>query len=112
MTDTAFFESYDALELELPDGSMVRCKPLTLRQAAQVIRLLQRAEQGDAGALHELMTEFPRMVGAEDEMDVLLPTELPDVIARFLALRRSPRPATPRTTTNTILRKASAGGTT
>lgn len=86
----AFFDSYDAVELELPGGKTVRCKAIKLSDAARFLRLLQRAIAGDAGAMLEVMEEFPKAVELDPEVvEELLPGEFFDVVWGFFRFRRT-----------------------
>jgi hypothetical protein len=95
MSDAAFYESYDAVELELPSGK-VRCKPLTLTQSAKFLRLLVKAgEEGDMAAMLEIMEAFPEAVGAKEAFEGLTPVEFFEAVNRFFVMkpiRKNSRP--------------------
>ena len=79
---TAFYDSFDAVELELPTGETVRCKPLNLAESARFLRLLDKARTGDGNAMLEVMEEFPKAVEARGLAE-LHPVEFFGVIDRF-----------------------------
>ena len=115
--DYAFYDGYDAVEIELPpDGRTVRCRPLLVgnpepswwqrlsgwvrhrpppnRNALYYIRLMAKAEQGDLKLLEQALTDFLRAVG-HPELRYLMPGELVEVMRRFFSARRPiKKPAT------------------
>ena len=90
----AVVESYDRIELPLPNGETIRVKPLRFKQVSHFWRLLQRAQAGDGDAFCKMLDEFPKAAGIEKEVDKLLPAEVWEVIDSFFSHRRSMR-ATP-----------------
>ena len=54
MSDKVFMDVYDAVEVDLPTGETVRCKPLKLSEAARFLRLLESAGSGDTEAMAKL----------------------------------------------------------
>ena len=87
--DGAVVESYDRIELPLPNGSTIRVQPLRFKQVTHFWRLLQRAQAGDGKAFCDMLDEFPKAVGIEKEVDRLLPAEVWEVIDSFFSHRRS-----------------------
>ena len=90
----AVVESYDRIELPLPNGETIRVKPLRFKQVSHFWRLLQQAQAGDGKAFCDMLDEFPKAVGIEREVDKLLPAEVWEVIDSFFSHRRSMK-ATP-----------------
>ncbi len=90
VSDQAFLDGYDGVEVELPDGSSVICTVLTVERVAHYMRLYQQCEQGDAGAMLKMVDEFPKEVGLKDAK--LTVGELFDVVRRFFSARRPKRP--------------------
>jgi len=90
----AFFESYDQVHIQMPEhGLDFKCKPLLVKDAARFLRLMMKA-QGDnekerGFAMLELLEEFPKAVEAEEEMAMLLPGEVFDLVGYFFTLSRS-----------------------
>lgn len=91
MSDQAFLDGYDGVEVELPDGSTVVCKVLTVERIAHYMRLYQQCEQGDAGAMLAMVDEFPKEVGLADGTKLTV-GELFDLVRRFFSARRPKRP--------------------
>lgn len=58
-------DSYDAVELRLGGGVVVRVPPLTVEEAAAYLRLLGKSRD-DADAHVRFLTEFPRRMSIED----------------------------------------------
>ena len=94
VSDQAFLDGYDGVEVELPDGSTVICKVLTVERVAHYMRLYQKCEQGDAGAMLKMVDEFPRDVGLADDTKLTV-GELFDLVRRFFSARRPKRPPEP-----------------
>ncbi len=93
MSDQAFLDGYDGVEVELPDGSTVICTVLTVERVAHYMRLYQKCEQGDSGAMLKMVEEFPKEVGLTDAK--LTVGELFDVVRCFFSARRPKRPTEP-----------------
>ncbi len=93
MSDQAFLDGYDGVEVELPDGSIVICKVLTVERVAHYMRVYQKCEQGDSGAMLTLLDEFPKEVGLADVK--LTVSELFDLVRCFFSARRPKRPTEP-----------------
>lgn len=94
-TDTAAYDSYDAMEIAVPvgpidvpmaDSRIVRCAPLPLKRAVYWLRVLDRAQLGDSAAFMRIVDEFPKEVGIED-VDLTV-AEAFDVLRRFCFCRR------------------------
>ena len=81
--DREFFDAYDAVELELPNGKKIRCKAPTLEESAGLLKLLQRVQGGDMEAMLEFIEEFPKAVDAGRTFNGLLPGELIQIANRF-----------------------------
>lgn len=86
--DQAFLDSYDRMEVELEDGSIVRAQPLSVRQFARFWRLHKRAAEGDGAAMLEVLDSFPEAVGRPELADEYTPAELFAMIPRFFTLAR------------------------
>lgn len=84
----AFFDSYAGVEVAMPDGSTLELEPLRLDEGAKFFRLLLRSRMGDPEAMLDILDEFPKAVGAEKELQALLPAELFDVVDDFLSRKR------------------------
>lgn len=82
-TDREFFDAYDAVEIELPNGTKIRCNAPTLEESARMLGLLQKMQGGDMEAMGEFLKEFPKAVGAGKAFNGLLPGELVRVANRF-----------------------------
>jgi len=81
--DREFFDAYDAVELELPNGKTIRCTAPTLEESARLLGLLQKMQIGDMSAMSEFLKEFPKAVGAGKAFNGFLPGELVRVANRF-----------------------------
>ena len=90
MSDQAFLDGYDGVEVELPDGSTVICTVLTVERVAHYMRLYQQCEQGDASAMLTMVEQFPKEVGLANAK--LTVSELFDVVRRFFSAKRPKRP--------------------
>ncbi|KKN35918.1 hypothetical protein LCGC14_0778890 [marine sediment metagenome] len=90
-------DAYVGIDVELPDGSTVRCKALPLATSIEFLELIEKYGEGDIGALRKLLKEFPEAVGADGAFSQLTPGELVDVVLRFCVARRTP-PASPTVT--------------
>ena len=94
----AFFDGYDGLELELPNGHKVKAKVLPLAKAVEFLRLWGKRKD-DPEAAYTILTEFPAAVGLVKEMDELTIAEAWDVFDAFFDRRTRPgNPATPAPT--------------
>lgn len=84
--NAAFQRAYDAVEVELPGGKIVRCKDLDISGAARFMGLLKQMPEGDAlEALAQFVTEFPTAIDAVEQMKGLAFPELLEVFIGFLA---------------------------
>lgn len=94
----AFYESYDAVELALPTGKVVRCKALPLSEAAKYLRLLAKAQNGEGDALCDMIEQFPAAIGAD--LEELSVAEFFEVAERFFSLSptRNGKPSPTATT--------------
>ncbi len=98
-------DAYVGIDVELPDGSTVRCKALPLATSIEFLELIEKYGEGDIGALRRLLQEFPKAVGAGKAFEQPTPGELVDVVLfRFCGARRwttasptatGPKPTTP-----------------
>ena len=84
----ALYDAYDGVVIPLPDGTVVKCKPLLIGPAVGFLRLLFRLRQGDDTAFMEILETFPETVGAEEEFAQLTPAELLAVVSRFFEFSR------------------------
>lgn len=96
-TNGPAMQAYDAVEVALPWGGVLRCRALPLKQAMAFIDLLNVAEaHPDAGMRAEAMTSlidcFPAAVDAEEELNRFTPKEFFDAVRAFLAHRRIRQP--------------------
>ena len=62
MSDTACYDSYDAVEIRLPNRPVVRCRALTMRWAMRFRRYMEQAREGDAYATSQVFAQLPRAV--------------------------------------------------
>ncbi len=62
MPDTACYDSYDAVEVRLPNRPVVRCRALTMRWAMRFRRYMEQARAGDAYATAQVFAQLPRAV--------------------------------------------------
>lgn len=99
-SDTAFLEGYGGIEIELPNGKMLRRPAPTLAEGVFLLKALMMAEAGDPLATITVLEKFPDAIGVTDEFDGLTPAEVFEVARRFLAHRRT-RLADPATETTT-----------
>ncbi len=83
-------DAYVGIDVELPDGSTVRCKALPLATSIEFLELIEQYGKGDIGALRRLLKGFPEAVGADGAFEQLTPGELVDVVLRFCGARRTP----------------------
>ncbi len=83
------------IDVELPDGSTVRCKALPLATSIEFLELIEKYGQGDIGALRRILREFPNAVEADGAFEALTPGEVIDMLIRFFAARRSTPPSGP-----------------
>ncbi len=97
----AYLASYDGLELELPNGRVVRGKVPPLKKALHFLHLADRMGAGDKRALSEIVRTFPKAVKLEKELNELTIAEFLQVFDDFFGLRRSrdqgPKAQTPPT---------------
>ena len=85
------FQAYGSVTVPLPGGSELEVQPLTVREAVPFLRMLHKAEGGDAEAHFQFLEEFPERVGIADAK--LSPYEVFEVARSFFHLRRwSPTP--------------------
>lgn len=89
--DKAFLDSYDQMEVELADGTVIRAEPLSVRQFARFWRLHKRAAQGDGEAMLEVLDTFPEAIGRPDLGDSFTPAELFAMLPVFFTLARPAR---------------------
>ena len=87
-SDQAFMEGYDSVELQLPNGETIRCKPLKLSESVKFLRLLDDVRKGETGAIVSILDEFPKALGQEEAFEELLPMEVLEVVGGFFAYRR------------------------
>lgn len=97
--DQAFFDAYDGIEIELPNGKRLRRPALKLSEGVHFLKALVAAQAGNAASFFEILEKFPAAIHAEDELEGLSPAEVFDVATRFLLHRRTPSrsPATMET---------------
>ena len=62
MPDTACYDSYDAIEIRLPNRPVVRCRVLTMRWAMRFLRYMEQGEAGDAYATWQVFAQLPQAV--------------------------------------------------
>ncbi len=62
MSDTACYDSYDAVEIRLPNRPVVRCRALTMRWAMRFLRYMEQAREGDAYATSQVFAQLPQAV--------------------------------------------------
>lgn len=62
MPDTACYDSYDAVEVRLPNRPVVRCRALTMRWAMRFLRYMEQARAGDAYATSQVFAQLPQAV--------------------------------------------------
>lgn len=92
MTKSAYFDGYDAVELSVPSGATIRCRPLGLKESARFHRLLEKIADGEQDAVWEMVEEFPKAVDAEAEFEQHVhPGELLEVIGHFFGALFSQR---------------------
>ncbi len=92
-------DALDGVELVLPSGATIRCRPLTLAQAVHYLRALQRVQDGDVEMMLEVIETFPKDVGGDDDPAILeafdrelgQPPDFFAAVQRFLSARRSSR---------------------
>lgn len=96
--DQAFFDAYDGIEIELPNGKTLRRPALTLRESVHFLKALMAAQAGNAASFFEIVEKFPAAIDAEKELDDLTPAEVFDVASRFLLHRRTPPSRSPAAT--------------
>ena len=86
MSSSKFIEGFAGVELELPDGTIIKAQAPTLADAARCMKLFGDVASGEADAVLELMELFPRAISAPDLLEArLLPTEFIQVVDRFFA---------------------------
>ncbi|HEX7050174.1 MAG TPA: hypothetical protein VF188_08245 [Longimicrobiales bacterium] len=88
--DQAFIDGYGGIELELPNGRVLRRPAPALAEGARLLRTLMLAEAGDGLALLQVIEQFPAAIDAEKELEGLTPAEVVEVARRFLSHRRDP----------------------
>ncbi len=62
MPDTAFFDSYDAVEIRLPNRPVMRCRAFTISEAAQFLRYMDDARAGDRVAGRRVFATLPDVI--------------------------------------------------
>ncbi len=62
MPDTACYDSYDAVEIRLPNRPVVRCRALTMRWAMRFLRYMEQGKAGDAYATWQVFAQLPRAI--------------------------------------------------
>ena len=83
------------IDVELPDGSTVRCKALPLATSIELLELVEKYTAGDIGALRRILREFPKAVEANGAFEALTPGEVISIMMRFFGARRTPASPTP-----------------
>ena len=92
MADSAYFNGYDAVELSVPSGATIRCRPLSLKESARFHRLFEKIADGHQDSVWEMLEEFPKAVNAVDEFEQHVhPAELLVVFASFFGALFSQR---------------------
>jgi len=62
----ATFQAFDGVTLTLEDGRTVNVRSFSTQEAVHYLRLLSRVQDGDAGAHHTFVREFPARAGLSD----------------------------------------------
>ena len=62
MPDTACYDSYDAVEIRLPNRPVIRCRALTMRWAMRFLRYMEQGKAGDAYATWQVFAQLPQAV--------------------------------------------------
>lgn len=62
MSDTACYDSYDAVEIRLPNRPVIRCRALTMRWAMRFLRYMEQGKSGDAYATWQVFAQLPRAI--------------------------------------------------
>lgn len=65
--DRATYEAYDGVRLELLNGAVAECAPLTVKEAVHFLRVLEGFKARTPGAFDALMSEFPARVGLTEQ---------------------------------------------
>lgn len=84
-------DAYVGVDLPLPDGRVIRCRPLTLSEGVEWFETLVLARHGDPHAQLRILRDFPDAVvpeGEREALEQLRPAEIYDLADRFLADRR------------------------
>src|SRR5690242_14465672 len=103
MSENLFLAAYDGVDLTLPDGRVVRAKPMRLKESARFLELTKIADvrvpaataenaeerrrilaEADAAAI-AIVRDFPAAIGLEAELDGLHPTQLFPVLRSFFS---------------------------
>jgi hypothetical protein len=80
----ATYEAFDGVRLELLNGAVAQCEPLTVQEAVRYMRQLQGFVDGRSGALDDLVSEFPARIGVTDARLVDLGLVVTDPRGRLL----------------------------
>ena len=92
MAESAYFNGYDAVELTVPSGATIRCRPLSLKESARFHRLLEKIADGHQDSVWEMLEEFPKAVNAEEGFEQHVhPGELLVVVGSFFGALFSQR---------------------
>lgn len=65
--DRATHEAYDGVRLELLNGAVAECAPLTVQEAVRYLRHLRDVREGRPAALDAFLAEFPERVGLDGQ---------------------------------------------
>lgn len=94
MSSQATYDSYDAVEYELPNGRRARAKPFTYAEGVKYWRLFERAKAGDPEAYGQMLDlldggELAERMGIKEAVDnnELAFVELFEVLQDFFSLR-------------------------
>ena len=84
---SAYFNGYDAVELPVPSGAVIRCRPLSVPESARFHRMFNDIADANPDAIWTLMEEFPKAVDAEEAFGrEVHPAEFLQVVADFFGL--------------------------
>jgi len=85
----ATLESFDCAEVKLPNGRVVECRVLSIRESLRFMRLLADSRKEGDESLFRLLEEFPAAVELDPDIP-LTPAEVIDLVECFFAHRRAP----------------------
>ncbi len=85
----ATLESYNGIELALPDGTRHKCKALTTGEATRWFGLLVRARNGEPRPHLKILDDFLPSIGISPEETFLTPAEVFEVLDGFLSHSRT-----------------------